>query len=118
MDDKTIRDWQREVDEWVTTIGGGYWTPLVNLARIAEEVGETARLVNHLYGPKPKKATEAPQELGMELADILFAVICMANSEGIDLQDSFTRVMEKYRIRDKDRYRSAVTKEAGGERER
>jgi len=107
MADKSIRDWQREVDEWVRTVGGGYWPPLVNLARIAEEVGETARLVNHLYGPKPKKPTEAPQELGMELADILFAVICMANSEGIDLQDSFARVMEKYRVRDKDRYRPA-----------
>ena len=117
MSDKTVRDWQRDVDEWVMSIGGGYWTPLVNLARIAEEVGETARLVNHLYGPKSKKPTEAPQELGIELADILFAVICMANSEGIDLQDSFARVMEKYRVRDKDRYRNAGPKEVGGERE-
>jgi len=113
MADKTIRDWQREVDEWVRTVGGGYWSPLVNLARIAEEVGETARLVNHLYGPKPKKPTEAPQELGTELADILFAVICMANSEGIDLQDSFARVMEKYRVRDKARYRNAKQRAEG-----
>jgi NTP pyrophosphatase (non-canonical NTP hydrolase) len=112
MPDRTIRDWQRDVDEWVMSAGGGYWTPLVNLARIAEEVGETARLVNHLYGPKPKKVTEAPQELGMELADILFAVICMANSEGIDLQDSFARTMEKYRVRDKDRYRGREAQSA------
>ena len=106
MTDKTVRDWQREVDEWVRSDGGGYWEPLVNLARIAEEVGETARLLNHLFAPKPKKATEASQELGMELADILFAVICLANSQDIDLQDSFDRVLEKYRVRDKDRYRT------------
>ncbi len=111
MTDKTIRDWQQEVDEWVRSDGGGYWEPLVNLARIAEEVGETARLLNHLYGPKPKKATEAPQELGMELADILFAVICLANSQGIDLQESFQRVLDKYRVRDKNRYASRA--EAG-----
>ncbi len=104
MTDKTIRDWQREVDEWIQSDGGGYWEPLVNLARIAEEVGETARLLNHLFGSKPKKAGEAPQELGMELADILFAVICLANSQGIDLQESFDRVLDKYRVRDKDRY--------------
>lgn len=110
MTDKTIRDWQREVDECVMSVGGGYWTPLENLARIAEEVGETARLVNHLYGPKPKKSTESPQELGVELADILFAVICMANSAGIDLQESLARAMEKYRVRDKDRYRNAGAK--------
>jgi len=105
--DKTIRDWQREVDEWVRSDGGGYWEPLANVARIAEEVGETARLVNHLYGPKPKKAAEAPQELGMELADIIFAIICLANSQGIDLEDSFARVMDKYRVRDKNRYRAS-----------
>ena len=106
MTDKTMRDWQRVVDQWVRSDGGGYWEPLVNLARIAEEVGETARLLNHLFGPKPKKASEASQELGMELADILFAVICLANSQEIDLQDSFDRVLEKYRVRDKDRYRT------------
>jgi len=105
MADKTIRDWQREVDEWVLSDGGGYWEPLVNVARIAEEVGETARLVNHLYGPKPKKSTEAPQELGMELADIIFAIVCLANSQGIDLDDSFACVMDKIRVRDKNRYR-------------
>jgi NTP pyrophosphatase (non-canonical NTP hydrolase) len=104
MVDKTIRDWQHEVDEWIQSVGGGYWDPLVNLARIAEEVGETARLLTHLFGPKPKKPTEADQDLGMELADILFAVMCLANSQGIDLEDSFDRTLAKYRVRDKDRY--------------
>ena len=75
-------------------------------ARIAEEVGELSRLVNHLYGPKPKKASEPSQELGEELADILFASICLANSQGIDLGDSLDLVLEKVWRRDRERYRA------------
>ena len=103
-DEKSLRQLQREVDEWVRTWGGGYWSPLANLARIAEEVGELARLINDLYGEKPKKPTEPDQDLGMELTDIIYAVICLANSQGIDLQDSFERMMAKYRTRDRFRY--------------
>ncbi len=104
MADKTLRQLQHEVDEWIQTYGGGYWSPLANLARITEEVGELARLLNDLYGPKPKKPTEVPQELGEELCDIIFPVICLANAQGIDLQASFDRVMDKYRTRDRNRY--------------
>jgi NTP pyrophosphatase (non-canonical NTP hydrolase) len=75
------------------------------LARLVEEVGETARLVNHLYGPKKKKDSEQAQELSSELADILFAVICLANSQGIDLQSAFEQMMQKYSVRDSDRYK-------------
>jgi NTP pyrophosphatase (non-canonical NTP hydrolase) len=82
MPGKTMHQLQADVDAWIQGPGGGYWSPHVNLARIAEEVGELARLINHLYGPKPKKPQEAPQELGEELADILFVLICLANSEG------------------------------------
>lgn len=105
MGSTTVRQWQQQVDEWVQSAGGGYWTPHENLARIAEEVGEAARLINHLFGAKPKKTSEAPKELGEELADILFAVICLANSQGIDLQASLERVLDKVRVRDHDRYR-------------
>ncbi len=79
------------------------------LARLVEEVGETARLINHLYGPKKKKDSEPAQELPGELADILFAVICLANSQGIDLQDAFEAMMAKYTKRDKERYKSQTT---------
>ena len=109
MAEKTISDLQAEVDEWIRAVGGGYWSPHENLARIAEEVGELARLINHLYGPKIKKASESPQELGEELADVVFAVICMANSEGIDLEESLARVLAKVWHRDRDRYRGART---------
>jgi NTP pyrophosphatase (non-canonical NTP hydrolase) len=105
MKGKTLRELQDEVDAWIQSVGNGYWSPHANLARIAEEVGELARLVNHLYGPKPKKADEAAQELGEELADVVFALICMANREGIDLGASFERVMDKVWTRDRTRYR-------------
>jgi NTP pyrophosphatase (non-canonical NTP hydrolase) len=67
-------------------------------------VGELARLINHLYGPKPKKASETSQELGEELADIVFAIICVANSEGIDLEASLEGVIAKVWQRDRNRY--------------
>jgi NTP pyrophosphatase (non-canonical NTP hydrolase) len=106
MDRKTISELQSDVDTWIQEVGGGYWSPHQNIARIAEEVGELARLINHLYGPKPKKADEATQEMGEEMADILFAVICLANSQGIDLDESMTRVLSKVWNRDKDRYKT------------
>jgi NTP pyrophosphatase (non-canonical NTP hydrolase) len=107
MSDKTMQQFQTEVDAWIRSVGGGYWSPHENLARIAEEVGELARLINHLYGPKPKKASEATQELGEELADIVFAIICLANSEEIDLAESLDAVIAKVWQRDRDRYRAA-----------
>lgn len=103
---KTIQDFQSDVDAWIQAVGGGYWAPHENLARIAEEVGELARLINHQYGPKPKKAEEATQEMGEELADIVFAIMCMANALGIDLGESLEGVMDKVWQRDRDRYRA------------
>ena len=113
MPGKTLKDLQTEVDEWVQKVGGGYWSAHANLARISEEVGELARLVNHLYGPKPKKPTEATQELGEEMADILFAVICLANSEQIDLEASFAGVLAKVWHRDRDRYQTIGPGQSG-----
>ncbi len=105
MTDYTLREVQQQVDTWIQEVGKGYWTPHEMLARLVEEVGETARLINHLHGTKKKKDSEPTQELGGELADILFAVICLANSQGIDLQESFEQMMIKYAARDKERYK-------------
>jgi NTP pyrophosphatase (non-canonical NTP hydrolase) len=105
MADYTLREVQQQVDDWISDIGKGYWSPHEMLARLVEEVGETARLINHLYGPKKKKDSEQAQELSSELADILFAVICLANSQGIDLQNAFEQMMQKYSVRDSDRYK-------------
>jgi len=99
-----IGDAQRAVDEWIGSFDEGYWPPLSNLARLVEEVGELARELNHRYGHKPKKPDEPAQDLALELADILFVLIAIANEQGIDLEDAFGRVLEKYRSRDAERW--------------
>src|SRR5579872_4125136 len=95
---------QRRVDAWISRYEEGYFPPLTNLARLSEEVGELAREVNHRFGEKTKRRDEAPGDMAMELADILFVVICMANREGIDLQQAFDAMMTKVEHRDADRW--------------
>jgi NTP pyrophosphatase (non-canonical NTP hydrolase) len=99
-----IKEMQGEVDAWITQFEEGYWTPMSMLARLTEEVGELAREINHQFGEKTKKPEEPMGDLALELADILFIVICYANSLNIDLEDAFKRVMAKYRHRDSDRW--------------
>ncbi len=100
----TLREAQQRVDDWIARYKAGYWPPLANLARLIEETGELARLLNHEAGYKPKKADEAEQDIALELADILYTVICIANARGIDLTEAFERVMRKVETRDRDRY--------------
>jgi NTP pyrophosphatase (non-canonical NTP hydrolase) len=100
----TLPDLQRRVDTWVSQYQEGYFHPLTNLARLSEEVGELAREVNHRFGEKTKKQEEPEGDLGMEMADILFVLICMANREGIDLQEAFDRMMAKVEVRDRERW--------------
>lgn len=99
-----LREAQRRVDEWISKFEEGYWPPLVNLARLAEEVGELARELNHRYGPKKKKADEPEGDLALELADVLFVLLVLANEQGIDLDEALERTLEKYRIRDSGRW--------------
>jgi NTP pyrophosphatase (non-canonical NTP hydrolase) len=101
----TIADAQAAVDSWISQFEEGYWPPLSNLARLTEEVGELARELNHRYGHKPKKADEVEQDIGIELADILFVLIAIANEQKIDLTAAFEQVMEKYRVRDAQRWK-------------
>ncbi|MTI85980.1 MAG: nucleotide pyrophosphohydrolase [Firmicutes bacterium] len=99
-----IQEMQQEVHQWIDQFEEGYWHPLSMLARLTEEVGELAREVNHRFGEKPKKAGEPEGDLALELADILFIVICYANSHHIDLEEAFRRMMQKYRERDAQRW--------------
>jgi NTP pyrophosphatase (non-canonical NTP hydrolase) len=101
----TFQDAQRRVDAWISQYEEGYFDPLTNLARLAEEVGELAREVNHRFGQKTKKPEEPDGDLGMEMADILFVLICMANREGIDLEEAFERMMAKVESRDENRWK-------------
>ncbi|MFW6078905.1 MAG: nucleotide pyrophosphohydrolase [Gemmatimonadota bacterium] len=100
----SLRDAQAAVDAWIGRFEEGYWPPLSNLARLVEEVGELARELNHRYGHKPKKPDEPERDLALELADILFVVIAIANEQAIDLEAAFERVLEKYRVRDAKRW--------------
>jgi NTP pyrophosphatase (non-canonical NTP hydrolase) len=100
----SLTEAQRRVDAWISQYEEGYFHPLTNLARLAEEVGELAREINHRYGEKTKKPEEPEGDLGMEIADILFVLICIANREGIDLQKAFDRMMAKVTARDEFRW--------------
>jgi NTP pyrophosphatase (non-canonical NTP hydrolase) len=101
---------QTRVDRWISQFEEGYFHPLTNMARLAEEVGELARDVNDRFGQKTRKPEEPEGDLGMEMADILFVIICMANREGVDLDEAFERMMRKIELRDAERW---TRKDAG-----
>lgn len=95
---------QEEVDRYIGQFKEGYFSPLSLMARLTEETGELAREVNHRFGEKPKKPEEAERHLSLEMGDILFVLICFANSLNVDLGEAFHEVMHKFRTRDADRW--------------
>jgi len=100
----SLTEAQARVDAWISQFEEGYFDPLTNMARLAEEVGELAREVNHRFGQKTKKKDEPEGDMAMEMADIIFVLVCMANREGIDLQAAFERMMGKVEGRDANRW--------------
>ena len=102
---KSLADYQKEIDDWAQTLEQPYWSPLSQLARLIEEAGELARIYNHKYGDKIKKPTETPDDIEDEMGDILFDLICMANTEGISLEQCIEKALTKSKIRDKDRFK-------------
>ncbi|MBO1197865.1 nucleotide pyrophosphohydrolase [Staphylococcus simiae] len=101
---KSMEDMQREVDDYIGQFKAGYFSPLANLACLTEEVGELAREINHTYGEKKKKDSEEDNTIKAELGDNLFVLLCLANSMGIDMTESFNDTMNKYNARDKNRF--------------
>lgn len=99
----TLREAQDRVDEWISQFEEGYFPHLLNLARMTEELGEVARVVSHLNGKKPKPGEDIG-DLGEELADLLFVIICMCNKDGIDLGEKLEAVLHKYKVRDSQRW--------------
>lgn len=95
---------QQEVDNYIQQFKTGYFSPLGQLARLTEEVGELAREVNHHYGEKQKKTSEGIKELNEELGDTLFVIISLANSLDIDLTEAFDLTMKKFTERDANRF--------------
>lgn len=101
---KSMKEMQTEVDDYIGQFKIGYFSPLANLARLTEEVGELSREINHVYGEKKKKASEDDNTIKAELGDNLFVLMCIANSLDIDLTESFDETMEKFNTRDKNRF--------------
>lgn len=99
-----LREAQSQVHAYISQFKEGYFPPLVNLARLTEEVGELARELNHRYGPKTKKPDEPEGDVALELADILFVLVVLSNQMEIDLQEALERTLTKYRVRDADRW--------------
>lgn len=95
---------QKEVDKWMKSQNWPYWTQHEIMVRLMEETGELARLVNHIWGPKKKKSTEAVQNVEDEVGDILYTLICFANANNIDLDQAIKKSLDKVMKRDKDRF--------------
>lgn len=100
----TITEAQQMVDVWIRTIGVRYFSELTNMAILTEEVGELARIIARKYGDQSFKKSDEKYELGDEMADVLWVLICLANQTGVDLNEAFLKNMEKKTFRDKDRH--------------
>ena len=102
----TLQEAQQLVDGWIKTIGVRYFSPLTNMAILTEEVGEVARLISRLYGEQSFKESDKQRDLGDELADVLWVVLCLANQTGVDLTEALRRNIEKKTQRDAIRHAS------------
>jgi NTP pyrophosphatase (non-canonical NTP hydrolase) len=100
----TIQDAQQQVDEWIKSHGVRYFNELTNMAILTEEVGEVARIMARRYGEQSEKESDKHKDLGDEIADVLWVLICLANQTGVDLTKAFQQNMEKKTLRDKDRH--------------
>lgn len=97
---------QKEVDNWINEFGVRYFNELTNMAQLTEEVGEVARIIARRYGEQSEKESDKNKDLGEELADVMFVVVCLANQTGVDLQAAWDAKMAKKTQRDKDRHRN------------
>ena len=100
----TIEKAQQQVDRWIQTHGVRYFSELTNMALLTEEVGEVARIMARRYGDQSEKESDKGKDLGEEMADVLWVLICLANQTGVNLTEAFQKSMEKKTIRDKDRH--------------
>ncbi len=102
----TIEEAQKIVDEWITTVGVRYYNELTNMAILTEEVGEVARIIARKYGEQSFKESDKDKDLGDELADVMFVLICLANQTGVDLTEALRKNLEKKNIRDAERHQN------------
>jgi NTP pyrophosphatase (non-canonical NTP hydrolase) len=100
----TINEAQQQVDGWIKTVGVRYFSELTNMAILTEEVGELARIMARTYGDQSFKKTDLDKNLGDEMADVLWVLICLANQTGVNLTEAFQKNMEKKTKRDAERH--------------
>jgi NTP pyrophosphatase (non-canonical NTP hydrolase) len=100
----TIQEAQQQVDQWINTVGVRYFNELTNMAMLTEEVGEVARIIARRYGEQSEKETDKNKDLGDEMADVLWVLLCLANQTGVDLTQAFKKNLEKKTLRDNDRH--------------
>jgi NTP pyrophosphatase (non-canonical NTP hydrolase) len=101
-----IKNAQKQVDEWIQNHGVRYFDELTNMAQLTEEVGEVARIIARRYGEQSEKESDKTKDLGEELADVVFVVLCLANQTGINLQEAFDRKLDAKTKRDHDRHQN------------
>jgi len=101
----TLKEKQQQVEMWISQFEESYWKPHEMYTAMVEEVGEVGREINHRFGPKKKKPEELEGDLAGELADVIFATICIANQQGIDLDAAWEKMMIKFQTRDGGRYK-------------
>ncbi len=102
----TLNDAQKQVDEWIKTIGVRYYSELTNMTILTEEVGELARIMARTYGDQSFKKSDEKHNLADEMADVLWILICLANQTGVNLTEAFEKNMSKKTIRDKERHQN------------
>ena len=100
----TVKDLQATVDRWIKTYGVRYFSEMTNLAVLMEEVGELARIMARTHGEQSFKQAETPTDLGDELADVLFVLVCIANQTGVDLESAISKNLHKKTVRDNQRH--------------
>ncbi|WP_295180536.1 nucleotide pyrophosphohydrolase [uncultured Christiangramia sp.] len=101
-----LKNAQIAVDNWIQEHGVRYFNELTNMAQLTEEVGEVARIIARRYGEQSEKESDKNKDLGEELADVVFVVLCLANQTGINLQDAFDKKLDLKTQRDKDRHKN------------
>ncbi len=102
----TISNAQQQVDEWIKTIGVRYFSELTNMAMLTEEVGEVARIIARRYGEQSEKESDKSKDLGDEMADVLFVLICLANQTGVNLEEALKQNLLKKTARDAVRHKN------------
>lgn len=100
----SLKEAQQLVDNWILSVGKGYFSELTNMVLLSEETGELARIIARVYGDQKAKEGDLKKNLGEEMADILWVLLCLANQTGVDLSEEFLKSMQKKTARDSERF--------------